>query len=246
MAHSDIITNQFVKINQTPASIGERIFARIIDYAIIFAIAVSLTYFCTTFVIFDRTIYWCLFVIYILLWLYDFLWETFNDGKSPGKMITKTRVINKDGSRPTMGAFFLRWLLGNIDIGCSGIGILFILLTKDSQRLGDLAAGTIVVKEIDIDKIHVSLDEFYYAKKDYHPIYEEAKYLSQAQIEVIDKTVYSNNDKHEEQVDNLANKVAKFLNIESKLKESLQKGNSKEKFLATILHDYNYYLMELI
>ena len=109
-----------------------------------------------------------------------------------------------------------------------------------------MAAGTIVVKEIDIDKIHVSLDEFYYAKKDYHPVYEEAKNLSQAQIEVIEKAVYSNNDKHEEQVEKLANKVAKFLHIEEKLRESLQKGNSKEKFLATILHDYNYYLMELI
>lgn len=246
MTHSDIITNQFVRIDQTPASIGERIFARIIDYVIIFVVAVSLTYFSTTFVVFDNIVYWCLFSLYILLWSYDFLWETFNNGRSPGKMAMKTRVINKDGSRPTMGAFFMRWLLGNIDVGFSGIGILFILLTKDSQRLGDLAAGTIVVKEIDIDKIHVSLDEFYYAKKDYHPVYEEAKNLSQAQIEVIEKTVYSNNDKHEEQVDKLANKVAKFLHIEGKLRESLQKGNSKEKFLATILHDYNYYLMELI
>ena len=77
-------------------------------------------------------------------------------------------------------------------------------------------------------------------------LYIEAKNLSQAQVEVIEKTVYSNNDKHEEQVDALARKVAKFLGIEDKLKASLQKGNSKEKFLATILHDYHYYLMELI
>lgn len=83
-------------------------------------------------------------------------------------------------------------------------------------------------------------------QEDYHPTYEEAKNLSQAQVEVIEKTVYSGNDKHEEQVDTLARKVAKFLDIEERLKASLQKGNSKEKFLATILHDYNYYLMELI
>ena len=180
------------------------------------------------------------------IWLWDFLWETFNDGKTPGKMIMKIRVVNKDGSRPNLGSFFMRWLFGNIDIGCSCVGILFILLTKDSQRLGDLAAGTIVIKEVNIEDIHVSLDEFYYAKKDYHPTYEEAKNLSQAQVEVIEKTVYSGNDKHEEQVDALARKVAKFLGIEERLKASLQKGNSKEKFLATILHDYNYYLMDLI
>lgn len=133
------------------------------------------------------------------------------------------RVVNKDGSRPNLGSFFMRWLLGNIDIGCSCVGILFILLTKDSQRLGDLAAGTMVIKEVNIEDIHVSLDEFYYAKKDYHPTYEEAKNLSQAQVEVIEKTVYSGNDKHEEQVDALARKVVKFLDIEERLKASLQK-----------------------
>ena len=245
MTHSDIITNQFVRIAQTPASIVERILARILDGIMIFAICISVFYPCTYFMNYDFA-FWLMLLFAIGIWLWDFLWETFNDGKTPGKMIMKIRVVNKDGSRPNLGSFFMRWLLGNIDIGFSCIGILFILLTKDSQRLGDLAAGTIVIKEVNIEDIHVSLDEFYYAKKDYHPMYEEAKNLSQAQAEVIEKTVYSNNDKHEEQVDALARKVAKFLGIETQLKDSLQKGNSKEKFLATILHDYHYYLMELI
>lgn len=245
MTHTDIITNQFVRIAQTQASIAERISARIIDGIWIFVICISVFYACANFLEYDGA-WWLMWIFGIGIWLWDFLWETFNDGKTPGKMIMKIRVVNKDGSRPNLGSFFMRWLLGNIDIGCSCVGILFILLTKDSQRLGDLAAGTIVIKEVNIEDIHVSLDEFYYAKKDYHPTYEEAKNLSQAQVEVIEKTVYSGNDKHEEQVDALARKVAKFLGIEERLKASLQKGNSKEKFLATILHDYNYYLMELI
>ena len=186
------------------------------------------------------------FLIILPLWLYDFLWETFNEGQSPGKYIMKIRVVNKDGSRPTMGSFFMRWLLSTIDVGLSGIGLLFILLTKNAQRLGDLAAGTMVIKQVNLDKIHVSLDEFYYAKKDYRPVYEEAKNLSQAQIEVIEKAVYGGNGEHENQIATLADKVAKFLGIEDKLKASIQKGNSKEKFLATILHDYNYYLLELV
>ena len=245
MTHTDIITNQFVRIAQTPASIAERIFARIIDDIIIFVIYASVFYVWTYFTNNDP-FFWFMLLFTLAFWLWDFLWETFNDGKTPGKKILKIRVINKDGSRPNLGSFFMRWLLGNIDIGCSCIGLLFILLTKDSQRLGDLAAGTMVIKEVNIEDIHVSLDEFYYAKKDYHPTYEEAKNLSQAQVELIEKTVYSGNDKHEEQVDALARKVTKFLGIEDRLKTSLQKGNSKEKFLATILHDYNYYLMELI
>ena len=249
MTSSNITTNQFVRIDQTPASIAERVIARIIDMVIAGIIGTATMYiyfFELDYETKNQLNYLFFFLIILPLWLYDFLWETFNEGQSPGTYIMKIRVVNKDGSRPTIGSFFMRWLLSTIDVGLSGIGLLFILLTKNAQRLGDLAAGTMVIKQVNLDKIHVSLDEFYYAKKDYRPVYEEAKNLSQAQIEVIEKAVYGGNGEHENQIATLADKVAKFLGIEDKLKASIQKGNSKEKFLATILHDYNYYLMELI
>ncbi|MBV3428500.1 RDD family protein [Prevotella copri] len=249
MTSSNITTNQFVRIDQTPASIAERVIARIIDMVIAGIIGTATMYiyfFELDYETKNQLNYLFFFLIILPLWLYDFLWETFNEGQSPGKYIMKIRVVNKDGSRPTMGSFFMRWLLSTIDVGLSGIGLLFILLTKNAQRLGDLAAGTMVIKQVNLDKIHVSLDEFYYAKKDYRPVYEEAKNLSQAQIEVIEKAVYGGNGEHENQIATLADKVAKFLGIEDKLKASIQKGNSKEKFLATILHDYNYYLLELV
>lgn len=249
MTSSNITTNQFVRIDQTPASIAERVIARIIDMVIAGIIGTATMYiyfFELDYETKNQLNYLFFFLIILPLWLYDFLWETFNEGQSPGKYIMKIRVVNKDGSRPTMGSFFMRWLLSTIDVGLSGIGLLFILLTKNAQRLGDLAAGTMVIKQVNLDKIHASLDEFYYAKKDYRPVYEEAKNLSQAQIEVIEKAVYGGNGEHENQIATLADKVAKFLGIEDKLKASIQKGNSKEKFLATILHDYNYYLLELV
>lgn len=249
MTSSNITTNQFVRIDQTPASIAERVIARIIDMVIAGIIGTATMYiyfFELDYETKNQLNYLFFFLIILPLWLYDFLWETFNEGQSPGKYIMKIRVVNKDGSRPTIGSFFMRWLLSTIDVGLSGIGLLFILLTKNAQRLGDLAAGTMVIKQVNLDKIHVSLDEFYYAKKDYRPVYEEAKNLSQAQIEVIEKAVYGGNGEHENQIATLADKVAKFLRIEDKLKASIQKGNSKEKFLATILHDYNYYLLELV
>lgn len=241
MLHSDIITNQFVRISQTPASISERILAKIIDYVIIILYSTGLYYF-------TRTIHnelgnhvfiiYCLFVT-LPVWAYDFLWETFNNGQSPGKYIMKIRVVNKDGSCPTLGSFFMRWILNIIDIGFSGIGILVIILSKDSQRIGDLAAGTMVIKLVNYQDIHISLDEFYYAKKDYHPVYDEAKKLSQAQAEVIEKAIYSTREDREEQLNALSEKVERFLQI-------TPKENSKEKFLATLLHDYQYYIMELI
>lgn len=240
MGNSDIITNQFVRISQTPASIGERIVARLIDYVIIVLYIIVMVFITDFLSILSNS--WdpvMAFLFTIPIWLYDFLWETFNNGQSPGKYIMKIRVINKDGSRPSLGSFFMRWLLSFVDIGVSGVGLLFILFTKHSQRLGDLAAGTMVIKLVDYTKYHVTLDEFYYVKKDYHPVYKEVKNLSQGQVELIEKTLYSTRDDHDYQIEVLANKVEKFLCIQPK-------ENSKEAFLATILHDYQYYAMELI
>ena len=242
MANSDIITNQYVRIKQTPASIGERVLARIIDYAVITFYVIGFLYIMNYFYRFIGNS-WIDILFFIFLTIpvcfYDFLWETLNNGQSLGKYLMKIRVVSQDGSRPTIGAFFMRWLLSFVDIGVSGIGLFFILFSKNSQRLGDLAAGTMIIKLVDFTKCHVSLDEFYYIKKDYHPVYEEAKNLSQGQAELIEKALYSLRDDHDSQVDILAAKVAKFLNIQPK-------ENSKETFLATILHDYQYYLMELI
>ena len=241
MGNSNIITRQFVRISQTPASIGERILARIIDYAIITFYVIGIVFVIDSIAPYMNSNwnFLMLFLITMPVWLYDLLWETFNNGQSPGKHIMKIKVVNKDGSRPSLGSFFMRWLLSFVDIGVSGIGLLVILLTKDSQRLGDLAAGTMIIKLLDYTKYHVTLDEFYYVKKDYHPTYEEAKDLSQGQVELIEKTLYSTRDDHDAQIAALADKVEKFLHIHPK-------ENSKEAFLATILHDYQYYAMELI
>lgn len=89
-----------------------------------------------------------------------------------------------------------------------------------------------VIKLTDIRKIHISLDEFYYAKKDYHPVYEEAKNLSQAQVAVIEKALYSSNDNHENQIETLADKVAKFLKVQPK---EIARKNSLLPFFMTII-----------
>lgn len=81
-------------------------------------------------------------------------------------------------------------------------------------------------------KIHISLDEFYYAKKDYHPVYEEAKNLSQAQVAVIEKALYSSNGNHENQIETLADKVAKFLKVQPK---EIARKNSLLPFFMTII-----------
>lgn len=121
----------------------------------------------------------------------------------------------------------------------SGLGIFVILLTKNNQRLGDLAAGTMVIKEKNYRKIHVSLDEFDYLMKNYRPVYPQSADLSLEQVNVITRTLESGEKDRIRRISALAQKVQSLLSI------TPQDGN-QEKFLQTVLRDYQYYALEEI
>ncbi|MDE6171955.1 RDD family protein [uncultured Bacteroides sp.] len=239
MAESTIITGQFVRISQTPASIGERFLALLIDYILIglylYSTLALISWFQTST---DFTVTIFLIMIYLPVLLYSFLCEIFNHGQSLGKRLMNIRVVKADGSTPSIGSYLLRWLLFPIDFFFTGgIGILSILLTKNSQRLGDLAAGTMVIKEKNYRKIHVSLDEFDYLTKNYHPTYPQAADLSLEQVNVITRTLQSGKKDRMQRIAQLARKVQELLSV-------TPREGSLEHFLQTILRDYQYYALE--
>ena len=69
-------------------------------------------------------------------------------GASIGKKALGLRVIKKDtGQLATFGPNFLRWLVGLLDVSCCFlIGLIMVATTKGHRRLGDMAAGTLVVR----------------------------------------------------------------------------------------------------
>lgn len=244
MAESTILTGQFVRINQVPASIGDRILAISIDYIFLFL------YFLTTLFILDHlrvsthsgfsTIVFFIF-LYIPLLCYSLLMEVFNNGQSFGKMLLDIRVVKIDGSTPTLGSYLLRWLLFIVDVPLtSGLGLLVILLTKNSQRLGDLAAGTMVIKEKNYKKIQVSLDEFDFLTENYRPTFPQAADLSLEQINVISKTLETPSDKRMQLVMQLSQKTREVLSVNN------SKGMNDMQFLQTLVRDYQYYALEII
>lgn len=83
------------------------------------------------------------------LFLYDVLFEIFASGRTPGKRWTHLRVVRAQGQPVDLPSSATRNLLRLIDILPTAylVGMLCIILTKRNQRLGDLAAGTIVVRE---------------------------------------------------------------------------------------------------
>ncbi len=86
---------------------------------------------------------------FVGLYLYDVLFEVLASGRTPGKRFTHLRVVREKGAPVDLPASATRNLLRLIDIlpGAYLVGIACIILTKRNQRLGDLAGGTLVIRE---------------------------------------------------------------------------------------------------
>ena len=105
MAESTIITGQFVRISQTPASIGERLIALAIDYILLgFYVFSTLALFSRIHLPSDFTMLFFLAIVYLPVLFYAFLCEMFNQGQSFGKRLMNIRVVKADGSTPGIGS----------------------------------------------------------------------------------------------------------------------------------------------
>lgn len=243
MAETTIITGQYVRIKQVPASIGERLLARIVDDVILFAYFFATLFFMVGFfseALSDVMVIFAMIFLYLPMLAYHLLCEVFNNGQSIGKKLMNIRVVKADGSTPTLGAYLLRWLLYLVDVPLTGgLGVIVVLVTKNSQRLGDLAAGTMVIKEKNYRNIKVSLDEYNHLTENYRPYFPQAQDLSLEQVNVISKTLNTYNKDRYWHITQLAAKVRQILHI-------APPGISDENFLRILVRDYQYYAFQIV
>jgi uncharacterized RDD family membrane protein YckC len=86
---------------------------------------------------------------FIFLWGYYMLFEELWNGQSPGKRLIGLRVVRTGGRPTTFIASAIRNLVRVIDFlpVFYGLGVVVMFIDPRSRRLGDLAAGTLVVRE---------------------------------------------------------------------------------------------------
>ncbi|MEM9981709.1 MAG: RDD family protein, partial [Bacteroidota bacterium] len=236
-----IETTQNVYIEYELASIGDRILATIIDSIIVWSyiiiwviILISLADSNT----FNGTedIWLIMIFIGILLpyLLYDLVSEIFMNGQTIGKKQRNIKVIRTDGNQPTINNYLLRWLLRPIDmVFYGGLAVVVISANGRGQRLGDIAAGTTVIKvrnNLTVEKSLTIPD----IEKMYVPTYLQVTLLNDKDINIIREVlrVYK-----EQKDDNIVTKLAE------KIRKVLQAGNEQAnnvKFLKTIIKDYTY------
>jgi len=86
-------------------------------------------------------------LMFLLTWMYPVVFEVLRQGQTPGKQIVGLRVVHDDGMPVGWPASMIRSVVGFLDMLPYGhsVGLVSSLLHSDSKRLGDMAAGTVVV-----------------------------------------------------------------------------------------------------
>jgi len=153
-----IETPELVAIDMPVAGIGSRFVALLVDYLIwtvaIIVLVLIFSYVDPSLAHFSKLgEKWATAVFtligFALYWGYFTLFEAFWNGRTPGKRLAKIRVIQRSGRGIGLFEAMTRNLLRVIDQipFVYAVGVATIFLTKQHQRLGDLAAGTLVVHE---------------------------------------------------------------------------------------------------
>lgn len=153
MGRLEVETPDHVVLRYDLAGAGNRGYAALVDFVIATLVVLGAVFafeslndlaggsalqFFGVSVLLTFTVAWAYFV------LLEWLWQ----GQTVGKRLFGLRVIRDDGAPAGFVAVLIRNLVRIVDFlpGFYGLGLLFIILTSRSQRLGDIAAGTYVVR----------------------------------------------------------------------------------------------------
>jgi uncharacterized RDD family membrane protein YckC len=149
-----------VSLHVVLAGTGARAFAFIVDWLV--RVALAAAWYVLAAVVYNRELSlappldpegaWFAVVVAPaagLYFLYHPALEIAMRGRTPGKRIVGLRLIARNGSTPTLGALVTRNVFRLIDFFplFYGMGLVATMLTRDRVRIGDLAAGTLLVYE---------------------------------------------------------------------------------------------------
>lgn len=238
-----ITTSQNIEIDYQVARLGDRVLARIIDYAIFFGlymlcIMVFIGYTATSGTADSATSNMRMLIV-VCVWLglcvfYDLVCELFFNGQSIGKHIIKIKVVSLNGARPSVGQYLLRWIFRIIDFGISAgsLALVSVALTDNRQRVGDMVAGTTLVKTEPQTQFK---DLFFnHPGEDYQPTYTEVWQLTDKDITLIYDVIKNFNlTRNSDLVYKLALRIKDYLKI------SYPKTINEYQFLEIVVNDYN-------
>ncbi len=202
--------------------------------------------------------YWFALIIILPITFYPLVCEYTMKGQTIGKKLMRIKIINETGGNATLSQYMLRWLIRVGDnylvaliyifMILGPIGFIFIfffgfvgllifvdflcmLINKKGQRMGDIAAGTILINTKTENVLHQTV--FMEVEETYTVRYPEVMKLSDRDMNTI-KNIHTN----------LLKNYDSYLaaNTAAKIKSVLKIISNEEPiyFIETVLKDYNY------
>lgn len=149
---SGIVTPEAVVLQFETANVGSRILAALIDVMIQGTLMIVLFFVLSTVIVagFPGWVAFSLYLIasFLVLFVYPTAFETLWRGRTPGKAALGLRVVTVEGAPVRFRHAAIRAALAIVELYTLGfIAVIMILLSNRNQRLGDLVAGTIVLRE---------------------------------------------------------------------------------------------------
>jgi uncharacterized RDD family membrane protein YckC len=257
MSRFKIATSINIDVEFEIAPFQKRLLAWIIDFIFFIIYFFCMMKLLSTLPIFlkGENEYWMFFIIMLPIAVYHVVTESLMNGQTLGKKAVGIKVINEGGGNATLSQYIIRWMLRVSDLllfymiiltivyGGAVLTQMFfvcalaitdvfcIVLTKKAQRIGDMAANTILIDT----KYSGSLTDTVFMELDdnYIPTYPQVMQLSDRDINMI-KNIYKGLQKkdNEQLANRTANKIMQVLKIST--------NDEPYFFLETLLKDYNH------
>jgi uncharacterized RDD family membrane protein YckC len=144
-----IATPEGVELELVLAGLGSRFMAALLDLVIQFGAIFALAIVVAPVGDSGYAVAAYLVAAFLILFAYDIVLETWNRGRTVGKLAAGLRVVRTGGEPVGFLTASVRNFLRLADFlpAFYVVGVITILVTSRNQRLGDLAAGTFVVRE---------------------------------------------------------------------------------------------------
>lgn len=229
-----ITTPQNIELEYELASLGERIVGYLIDRFILgsYILVIALIFFNANLFYLGEA--WVVYLFMIPVLFYDLASEVLMNGQTVGKRVMNIKIISLDGGQPSLGQYLIRWLFRLVDFygTFSLCALITVAVSKRKQRVGDMVAGTTLIKTIS----RTSLQQTIYTPimtANYTVSFPEVINLTDRDMQLIKEVILRvNTSGNGALAYQAAEKIKNTLNIESNLEP--------KDLLRVLLADYNH------
>lgn len=222
-----IQTSHNVVIDYYVASLGERILAHFIDAVVVVAYGIVIFLIITQLI--EHGIIIPNYAYMLLIWtpvlFYDLFFEIILGGQTLGKRAMDIKVIRLDGASPTLSSYLLRWFTSLFESNFfplfGSLAMLMIIVSGRGQRMGDMIAGTAVVKTRAVTSVYKPRPAR--VIEGYQPVFPQVVQLTDREVSVLNEVleVYHTNENYEP-VDIAAKRLKEVLRLDDSRLSALE------------------------